>query len=261
MPFQLVMVSPLLVPVWIAGLIAPFRRASLAAMRFVPLTYAALAVAYLVGNGKAYYLASMYPALLGVGAVPVADWTLRHGRRHRPRLRGALLSAGVVVSAAISALIALPLLPATSLQGSVVIAINPDQGETVGWPRFIDTVSDGLALDPATRTSAHRRSSPRTTAKPAPSTCSATPAHCPAPTAATTAFSEWGQPATERDNTRCSSATTAHPTPHRTSTHCTQLATINNGVGLDNNEQGLPVLLCRPATTWQALWPKLRHYN
>ena len=64
-PFQLVMVSPLLVPVWVAGLLAPFRRAGLRQLRFLPLTYGLLAVAYLVGNGKAYYLASLYPLLLG----------------------------------------------------------------------------------------------------------------------------------------------------------------------------------------------------
>ena len=76
-PFQLVMVSPLLVPVWIAGLLAPFRRAAMRALRFVPLTYGALAVIYIAGDGKAYYLASLYPALLGLGAIPTADWMLR----------------------------------------------------------------------------------------------------------------------------------------------------------------------------------------
>jgi 4-amino-4-deoxy-L-arabinose transferase-like glycosyltransferase len=52
-PFQLVMVSLFLVPVWIAGLLAPFRRAALRTLRFLPLTYLGLALAYLVGNGKA----------------------------------------------------------------------------------------------------------------------------------------------------------------------------------------------------------------
>jgi hypothetical protein len=42
-PFQLVMVSPFLVPVWLAGLLAPFRRASWRQLRFVPITYAVMA--------------------------------------------------------------------------------------------------------------------------------------------------------------------------------------------------------------------------
>ena len=76
-PFQFLLVSPVLAPVWIAGLVIPFRRAALQSLRFVPVTYAILAVAYLAGNGKAYYLASLYPVLLGLGAIPAADWTLR----------------------------------------------------------------------------------------------------------------------------------------------------------------------------------------
>ena len=50
-PFQLVMVSPVLVPVWVAGLVTPLRRADLR-LRFIPVTYLVLAVAYLVGNGR-----------------------------------------------------------------------------------------------------------------------------------------------------------------------------------------------------------------
>src|SRR5262249_11236963 len=123
-PFQLVMVSPVLVPVWIAGLLAPFRRAAWRPLRFVPITYGVLAVLYLAGNGKAYSLASLYPVLLGLGAIPTADWTTR------TRLRLGLVAAAIAVSAAVSAVIALPLLPERSLQGSAVMAVNPDQGET-----------------------------------------------------------------------------------------------------------------------------------
>ena len=134
-PFQLLMVSPVLVPVWVAGLLAPFRREALRPLRFVPLLYGVLAVAYVIGNGKAYYLASLYPVLLGLGAVPTADWTAR------ARSRVGLLTAAIALSAVVSAVIALPLLPERSLQGSIVMAVNPDQGETVGWPRFVGTVA------------------------------------------------------------------------------------------------------------------------
>lgn len=127
-PFQLVMVSPLLVPVWVAGLVALWRRVSLRALRFVPLTYLLLAGAYLIGDRKAYYPASMYPAVLGLGSLLVADWT----RRHRARLRGALIGVGAALSVALNSLVALPLLPPTALQGSVVMALNPRPG-TDGW--------------------------------------------------------------------------------------------------------------------------------
>src|SRR4051794_31626725 len=134
-PFQLLLVSPVLVPVWVAGLVAPFRRAGLRALRFLPLGYGVLGIAYLAGNGKAYYLASIYPALLGVGALPTADWTAARAARR------SLLAIALVLSAGVSGLIALPLLPDRSLQGSFVMAVNPDQGETVGWTRFVRTVA------------------------------------------------------------------------------------------------------------------------
>ncbi len=83
-PFQLVMVSPFLVPVWLAGLLAPFRRAGWRQLRFLSITYAVMAVLYFAGDGHAYYLASLYPLVLGIGALPTAEWTL--GARHRTRL-------------------------------------------------------------------------------------------------------------------------------------------------------------------------------
>jgi 4-amino-4-deoxy-L-arabinose transferase-like glycosyltransferase len=53
LPFQVVMVSLFLVPVWVAGLVAPFRRSFLRPLRFLPLTYGAMAAFYLVCDGKA----------------------------------------------------------------------------------------------------------------------------------------------------------------------------------------------------------------
>ncbi len=83
-PFQLVMVSPLLVPVWVAGLRAPFRHAGWRRLRFVPITYATMAVLYFVGNGHAYYLASLYPLLLGLGArCPQPNGRCAPGGTHR----------------------------------------------------------------------------------------------------------------------------------------------------------------------------------
>ena len=255
-PFQLVMVSPVLAPVWIAGLIAPFRRPAWRDLRFLPLVYLALALIYIVGNGKAYYLASLYPAVLGLGSLPVADWTLRS---HRVHLRTVVLSAGVALSIVISAVIALPLLPTTSLQGSAVMAINPDQGETVGWPRFIDTVSQAWNSIP----SAQRADTVIFTANygEAGAIDLLGASHgLPRAYSGHNGFSEWGQPA--------ASATSAlvigydgPPDAAPNFTGCTTLAHVDNGVGLDNDEQGLPVMLCQPAAPWVTLWPRLRHYD
>jgi hypothetical protein len=42
---------------------------------------------------------------------------------------------------------------------------------------------------------------------------------------------------------------------------CRTLATVDNGVGLNNQEQGLPVVLCHLTSPWTTLWPRLTHYD
>jgi hypothetical protein len=251
-PFQLLLVSPVLVPVWIAGLLAPFRRIELRALRFVPITYLALLVIYVVGNGKAYYLGSLYPALLGLGAVPAAAWTARS------RPRASLLWAAIGVSAVVSAFIALPLLPERSLQGSFVMAVNPDQGETVGWPRFVDAVAAAWRrIPPAER--AHTAVFTRNYGE-AGAIDLLGSRSLPRAYSGHNGFSEWGRPG--RSDTHAllvgfDGAQDAAPF----FAACRRLGRVDDGVGLENDEQGLPLLVCRPTASWNALWPRLRHYD
>jgi Dolichyl-phosphate-mannose-protein mannosyltransferase len=255
LPFQFVMVSPVLVPVWIAGLAAPYRRPSLRGLRFVPLLYGVLAFAYLVGNGKAYYLASLYPALLGLGALPVEEWTTRSRRR----LRLVLLSAAVAVSFAVSAYIALPLIPATDLQGSAVMAINPDQGETVGWPRFIDTVSTAWQSIPAAERG-HTVIFTENYGEAGAVDVLGGSHGLPRAYSGHNGFSAWGEPSPNATEALVLGyQSPADVAPYFSA--CTTLATVDDGVGLNNGEQGLAVLLCRPTASWATLWPKLRHYD
>lgn len=252
-PFQLVLVSPLLVPVWVAGLSAPFRRAGLRSLRFVPATYFLLAAVYLVGDGKAYYLASLYPVLLGLGALPVVDWMAKG------RARGALLAVAVVLSGAIGAVIALPLVPARDLQGSVVMALNPDQGETVGWPRYVRAVSRAWhSISPQER----RRTVIFTTnyGEAGAIDVLGRKEKLPYAYSGHNGFAEWGMPpaaATHVLLTGYGDGADAAPA----FAGCRKLGTIDDGVGLDNQEQGLPLLLCRPTASWPSLWPGLTHLD
>jgi hypothetical protein len=264
-PFQFLLVSPVLAPVWIAGLVTPFRRAAQRSLRFVPLTYAILAVAYLAGNGKAYYLASLYPVLLGLGAIPTADWTQRIRTRRqeagdgRNRARTAVLTTAIVVSAAISAFIALPLLPTTALQGSVVMAINPDQGETVGWPRFITTVTDAWQSIPSNER-AHTAIFTANYGEAGAVDVLGSRHSLPRAYSGHNGFTEWGQPGPNA--THAMLLGFAGPSDAAPAfADCITLATINDGVGLNNDEQGLPVLLCKPTASWATLWPQVRRFD
>jgi 4-amino-4-deoxy-L-arabinose transferase-like glycosyltransferase len=253
LPFQLVMASPVLVPVWIAGLVAPFRRNQLRNLRCFPVAYALLALAYLIGNGKAYYLASFYPALLAIGSIPAVEWA------ERALNRRILLVAGLTVGAIINGFVSLPLLPATQLQGSLVMALNPDQGGTVGWPQFVDTVSGvwhDLPASERTQTAIFTGNYSEAGAI----DLLGRPLGLPRAYSGHNGYSLWGYP---NDNDTHVLVTGFHNS-HEVDRYfdaCQTMATVDNHVGLDTDEQGLPVMLCRPTAGWPQLWPLLRHYD
>lgn len=273
LPFQVVMVSPLLVPLWVSGLLAPFRRPDLRTYRFLTLTYLLLAAIYIGGNGKAYYLASLYPTLLGLGAIPAASWTLRqdqrrtqHGSAGRSvlqrvgRWRTTALTAAVLTSAATSALIALPLLPAPDLQGSLVLAINPDQAETVGWPELVTDVAGAWNAIPSTER-AHTVIFTRNYGE-AGALDLLGPGHgLPQPYSGHNAYSQWGHPGPGETRVLLigyQSADDAAPT----FTDCHVAGHVDNNARLDNQERGLPILNCHaPLQGWTATWTQLTHYD
>jgi len=240
LPYQLVMVSPFLVPVWLAGLAAPFRRPELRRLRFLPWTYALVGLLYLAGNGKAYYLASFYPTLLGLGAVPTAAWLGTRARR-------ALLVSAVTLSAALSAYLALPLLPARSLQGSLPLKLNKDLGEEVGWPRFAATVTRAWDSLP------DRAHTAIFTGNYGEAAAVQLLAHLHA-YSGQTGFALWGPPPATDTRALVIGGTYLFK-------DCRTLARIDDGVGLANDEQGTPVSICQPSAPWKALWPRLRHYD
>src|SRR4051812_21011277 len=106
LPFQLVLVSPLLVPVWGAGWVRLARAPELRPWRAFAVAYVVLAGVFLLTGGKPYYLAGLYPVLLAAGAEPVLGWV----RRGAGRLRAWLVAAALVLSLAVDALLMLPLL-------------------------------------------------------------------------------------------------------------------------------------------------------
>jgi 4-amino-4-deoxy-L-arabinose transferase-like glycosyltransferase len=101
---QLLQTGPLAGLVWLAGLWAGAVGPKPALARAFPVAWAILLVVFVSQHGKPYYLAPIYPILLGLGAVRIETWF-----RHRVA-RGALLAA-VAVTGAITAPLTLPIMP------------------------------------------------------------------------------------------------------------------------------------------------------
>ncbi len=73
-------------------------------------------------------------------------------------------------------------------------------------------------------------------------------------------FSEWGMPPARDTRVLLLGFQDPFDTPPAFD-QCQILAIVNNGVGLDNQEQGLPVMLCGTTGPWAALWPALIHFD
>jgi 4-amino-4-deoxy-L-arabinose transferase-like glycosyltransferase len=99
---QIFLVSPMLAPLWIAGLIAPFVLAELKPVRFVSIAWVVAALVTWGTHGKDYYLAGAYPILFAVGAiVAVRAWTWIK----------VVLAVAAVALTAVALPITLPILP------------------------------------------------------------------------------------------------------------------------------------------------------
>jgi 4-amino-4-deoxy-L-arabinose transferase-like glycosyltransferase len=248
-PEQLVLLSPWVAPIWVAGLLRLFRDRALRWARSIGVAYLVLAVVFTATGGKSYYLAGLFPVLVAAGAEPTIGWL----QRGRSRARRALLVAGLALSAAGSVVLTLPVVPVGRLHTTTP---QYDVGETVGWPTYVAEIA-----------AAYRR--------------------VPVPTNGTVAIlgSNYGESgAVDRYGAHYGlpPAYGVHmgywywgpPPPSATSVvaigfdqdqlarFCTDpvlLTHLDNRLGVDNDEQGAPVWSCTALRApWKTLWPHLR---
>jgi 4-amino-4-deoxy-L-arabinose transferase-like glycosyltransferase len=245
LPFQFLLVSPVLAPVWIAGLVVLARRPALREFRCFAVAWVFLVVVFLATGGKPYYLAGMFPVLLAAGAIPTDGWLQRGGAGRRN-----LLWAGVALSGVVSAFIALPLLPAKN--SSPVVAMNGDVGETIGWPDLTRTVAD-----------VYRRAGPGTVIftsnyGEAGAIDRYGPAlGLPAAYSGHNAFGYWAPPPYRPGPVVTVGLDGAGLSRFR---GCRLAARIDNSAGVDNDEHGEPVEACLgTAGPWSRIWHELRH--
>lgn len=245
-PFQLLLVGPLLAPVWLVGLWRLAADPRLRTWRAFAVAYGLLLVLFTVTGGKPYYLAGIYPLLLAAGAPAVLAWA------RASLVRVVALGVALAFTLVSSMTVALPLIPVDELAETPVTAMNPDVAETVGWERFAGTVgSVAAALPPDERVAVLTENYGQAGAvdRYLPELGPAHSGHF--------AYGAWGPP--PEDATTL--VVVGYPPEQlgRWFGRVETVATIDNGVGLDNEEQGGPVVVARDRLLpWSQLWPQLR---
>ena len=254
LPLQFLLIGPLLAPLWIGGLWWLLRRPEARPYRPLGFAYVVLLVIALVTGGKPYYTMGFLLVLLGAGGVVAESWMRdRRGRK-------LALGAAIAVSAAVAAVITLPLVPVEDVHATPIPDLNEDAIETIGWPTFAATVG---------RVWNELPQSERSTAVVYASNYGEAGAIArygrahgiPRAYSGHNAFWRFGRPP---DGARPIIVVGYH---HREALRgdfrgCVLSARIDNGVALDNEEQGAPIWTCATTTeAWSRLWPRLHSLN
>jgi 4-amino-4-deoxy-L-arabinose transferase-like glycosyltransferase len=250
LPLQLLLVGPFVVPVLAVGLWALLRDSTLRPWRSLGFAYLALLVLLFALGGKPYYAAPFLLCLLAAGAVPLERWTTTRSRQ-------VLVAAALLATVVLSVLVALPVVPADDLEATPIADLNEDAIETVGWPELARTVAgvrDGMS--PAEQATAVVFTGNYGEAGAIDRYGGAL--GLPRAYSGHNAYARFGMP----PDTAAPVIVLGYRDPSVDFTGCRPAATIDNGVGLENEEQGGTVFVCeRPREPWSEMWDDLRHLD
>ncbi|MGC1207765.1 MAG: hypothetical protein WA880_07410, partial [Ornithinimicrobium sp.] len=187
-----------------------------------------------------YYVVGFFPLLLAAASV----WVIEGSPRARRVAMGTITWFAVV-----GVVLFLPLFPARWLPYTPILDINTDAGETIGWPAFVATVgqvhdendAEIVIGDNYGEAGAMLHFRPDIdTFSPHNSLYDVAQPPASAQLAVMVGF--------EEDELEfCDSLE--------------QKGSIDNGLDVDNEEQGQTVWLCATTADWTLVWPRLRHLN
>jgi 4-amino-4-deoxy-L-arabinose transferase-like glycosyltransferase len=232
------LLGPPLLVIWLAGLRALWRDRR---TRFFVVVFVVVVLFTFVSGAQPHYPVFILPIPFAAGIVAM--------QRHLGRVWGALFA----VNGAVSLVLGLPIVPVSSVGATPVPGTNMLVGDSVGWPAYVRQMT-------------------------APYDASPDRAHT---VVVTSNYGEAGSIAHYRPDVAVYSAQNAlfdqaRP-PDGTTTvvfvggeydlartlfTCRVVDHLDNGVGVDNEEQGEPVAVCTdPRLPWPQLWDRLHHLD
>jgi 4-amino-4-deoxy-L-arabinose transferase-like glycosyltransferase len=236
----LIMFSPLMTVVWVAGLHGLLRRAEWRILRPIGWMFVVTFVFFLLAGGKAYYLSGAILPLLAAGCVVVAERVRR------------IVAVGVVL--ALSALVAwpamVPALPTRTYTASFYPAIDEDQLETIGWPEFVDAVRQALEPLPDGTVVFTGNYGEAGALEWYDVGAPVSSGH--------NGWGDWGPPPDDAGPV----VVVGYRSPASDFTGCRRAGTVPIVEGADNDEDGGPIWVCQaPRRPWSQVWTRLVHLD
>ena len=149
-------------------------------------------------------------------------------------------------------------LPVLPLRTALAWGVADEYAEQLGWPAFAETLADvSRSLSPADRADAVILA--RSYGQAGAVELLGAPLGLPPVVSGHNSYGLWARPDTL--TARVVIAASSSPAFLREFWQdCTQAATLDNRLGVENEEQGTPVWVCRgPRRSWAEMWPELRH--
>ncbi|MGD0407954.1 MAG: glycosyltransferase family 39 protein [Candidatus Limnocylindrales bacterium] len=250
-PLLWLFTGPLLFPVSAAGLLWVLRAKPAAPWRALGIAAVVALLLVVISGGKAYYVIGVAPVFMAAGAILLDRWL---GRGHFRVKAGGFVTAAVL-SGALIAYLTLPLLPLATFAKSSLPATVPDIANEVGWPQFVTTVENVVSSLPADER-AHAVILTNDYSEASPLILLGT--GLPPVYSGHNSFWSWGPP--PADLTVVVHVGDWRPTDwSQLFVGCHVVAHIDNGLGIENAEQGKAVSVCTGLRApWTMLWPELR---
>ncbi|HEY3072293.1 MAG TPA: glycosyltransferase family 39 protein [Candidatus Limnocylindrales bacterium] len=243
--------GPVLFPVSAAGLAWTLGAREAAPWRTIGIGALVALVLVVVTGGKAYYVIGTAAMFMAAGGIVLDRWL---ARGHSPA-KAAGLAVAATLSGALIALLTLPILPVATYARTSLPAEVPDTANQIGWPQFVATVEGVVAALPADeRGRAVILANDYSEASPLILLGHGLP---PVYSGHNSMWS-WGPPPADR-------SVVVHVGDWRPAdwsaffVDCRDVAHIDNGLGIENGEQGEPISVCLGLRQpWAAMWPALR---
>lgn len=253
-PLQIIMIGATVTPIWIAGIVTLFRNRALRPVRAFAVAYLVMVPFLLIVAGQPYYTMGLLMALYAVGCVPTVRWFAG-----RP-VRRILVAAALVINMAGSIVIALPVIPVGSLGATPIPAINQTARDQIGWRTYVRQVAGVYdSLSPADKAVTVLLAGNYGEAGALDRYGRAY--GLPKVYSGQNQLYHLGHPP-ESATVVVAVFENSRTLLGRSFGSCTASARLMNGVGVDNEEEGATVWICRqPVASWRNLWPSFQHFD